>query len=329
MAKYLFPKGSLKIALAWDFGTKVQKSLAKIIEFHNHHEGNVAISFSGGLDSTVLLHLARSTFPDIRAVFLDTGIENKEVVIHVRSCENIEIITPRYCELGRKKKPCVNCRLGCFGTIVSKHGVCYPNKDLAYFLQARSRNVDWASQAKHFNKERTAWIKDNTQALERLPSIGKHISDKCCYYLKERPLDVWHRENNVFPIIGTRASESLRRTIAWMRVGCNNFYGKRSQSTPLAFWSTNDVLHYLKRFDVPYPSIYGEIVEAKNGKLKNTGVERTGCAICLVQCGKVIGGVTKFERLKQNEPELWDYGINTCGLGEFMDCFDIRYGKDG
>ena len=321
MAEYLFPKGALKYALSWDFGTKVQKSLAKIMEFHSHHNGNVAINFSGGLDSTVLLHLARNTFPNMRAVFLDTGIENKEVVEHVRSLDNIDVITPRYCELNQKKTKCTNCAFGCFGVVIKMHGVCYPDKNTAKHYGSYIKG-GYSSNKQYLDGKLTDLLAETKNR-----DLPMDISDRCCYYLKKRPLDKWHKDNGMFPIIGTRANESLNRTIAWMKAGCNNF-GKRSRSTPLAFWSKNDVLLYLKRFDVPYPSIYGEITEDKKGKLRNTGVERTGCAVCLVQCGKEIDGITKFERLKQSEPELWNYGVNTCGLGAFMDCFGIRYGKE-
>lgn len=39
---------------------KVQKSIAKIMEFYREFEGEVYITFSGGKDSTVLLDLVRS-----------------------------------------------------------------------------------------------------------------------------------------------------------------------------------------------------------------------------------------------------------------------------
>lgn len=39
---------------------KVQKLIAKIMEFYREFEGEVYITFSGGKDSTVLLDLVRS-----------------------------------------------------------------------------------------------------------------------------------------------------------------------------------------------------------------------------------------------------------------------------
>ena len=42
--------------------------------------GAVFVSFSGGKDSTVLLKLVRELYPDVKAVFCDTGLEYPEVM---------------------------------------------------------------------------------------------------------------------------------------------------------------------------------------------------------------------------------------------------------
>ena len=73
---------------------KILISQARIIEWYNHYNGNVVVSFSGGKDSTVLLHLVRSIFPDVRAVFSNTGLEYPEIQQHVKTYSNIDIVTP-------------------------------------------------------------------------------------------------------------------------------------------------------------------------------------------------------------------------------------------
>lgn len=50
--------------------------------------------FSGGKDSQVLLHIARSMFPNIPAVFCDTGLEYPEIRKHVQTFENVVWMKP-------------------------------------------------------------------------------------------------------------------------------------------------------------------------------------------------------------------------------------------
>ena len=62
----------------------------RIQEWHDNFNGNVYVSFSGGKDSTVLLHMAREIEPNIKAVFFNTGIEFPSVVKFVREMPDIE-----------------------------------------------------------------------------------------------------------------------------------------------------------------------------------------------------------------------------------------------
>lgn len=55
----------------------------------------VYVSFSGGKDSTVLLDIARSLYPDMLAVFVDTGLEYPEVRNFVKEVDNVEWLKPK------------------------------------------------------------------------------------------------------------------------------------------------------------------------------------------------------------------------------------------
>lgn len=73
---------------------KIQITTARIIEWYQHYDGKVYVAFSGGKDSTVLLDIVRRIYPDVPAVFSDTGLEFPEVREFVKSCENVTIVRP-------------------------------------------------------------------------------------------------------------------------------------------------------------------------------------------------------------------------------------------
>lgn len=77
----------LKQLLQMPLADKITMSKVRIAEFYEHYDGNVVVSFSGGKDSTVLLHLTRSIFPDVKGVYCDTGLEypEEQAVCFVRS----------------------------------------------------------------------------------------------------------------------------------------------------------------------------------------------------------------------------------------------------
>lgn len=57
-------------------------------------EDGVYVSFSAGKDSTVLLHRIRQRYPDMLAVFVNTGLEYPEVVRHAMSYDNVVVLKP-------------------------------------------------------------------------------------------------------------------------------------------------------------------------------------------------------------------------------------------
>lgn len=73
---------------------KIQISQTRIIEWYTHYSGNVCVAFSGGKDSTVLLHLVRQLFPDVKAVFSNTGLEYPEIRQYATSYPNVDVVSP-------------------------------------------------------------------------------------------------------------------------------------------------------------------------------------------------------------------------------------------
>lgn len=58
---------------------KISITIARITEWYNHFNGNVYVSISGGKDSTVLWDIVHKLFPDVPAVFSNTGLEYPEI----------------------------------------------------------------------------------------------------------------------------------------------------------------------------------------------------------------------------------------------------------
>ena len=87
-------KQRLKELQALPLERKVLITQTRIIEWYKHYNGQVYVSFSGGKDSTVLLHIARQLFPDIEAVYVDTGLEYPELREFVKSIDNVTWLKP-------------------------------------------------------------------------------------------------------------------------------------------------------------------------------------------------------------------------------------------
>ena len=84
----------LKTMQAWSLERKIQVTQTRLIEWYQKFKGKVYVSFSGGKDSTVLLHIARQLYPDIEAVFVDTGLEYPEIREFVKSFDNVTWLRP-------------------------------------------------------------------------------------------------------------------------------------------------------------------------------------------------------------------------------------------
>ena len=105
--------------------------------------------------------------------------------------------------------------------------------------------------------------------------------------------------------------------------GCNAFDKKRPTSQPLSFWTEQDILRYIKEFNIPYAKVYGDIVE-ENGILRCTGEPRTGCFACMYGV-HLEKEPNKFQRMKVSHPKLYNYCINGLGLGEVLDFIGVKY----
>jgi len=297
-----YTKEDLKIMQSWPLERKIAVTQTRIMEWYSRFDGKAMVSFSGGKDSTVLLDLARRCYPDIEAVYVDTGLEYPEVRRFARSCENVTVL-----------KPEMN-----FKEVLDKYGWCYPSKDVAESVHYARQGGAWALRnfnGKNMDGTNSGYRDSRYKPWAYLVDSPFKISHKCCEVMKVSPLLKYARKSGKTEIIGTLATESHRRKQTWLTMGCNAFDAKRPTSKPMSFWTEQDVLRYLRDFKIPYASVYGEIVEDKKRRLSTTGVARTGCVFCPIGCH--LDRENRFEKLKGTHPKLYDYCIHDLGLGRF------------
>lgn len=94
MSENKYTKEDLSIMQGWSLERKIRVTQTRIIEWYQYFNGQVYISFSGGKDGTVLLDLARRIYPDIEAVFVDTGLEYPELREFVKTIDNVTWLKP-------------------------------------------------------------------------------------------------------------------------------------------------------------------------------------------------------------------------------------------
>lgn len=86
----------LKLLQNLPLEAKVLKSKQRIRKWVSYYgTDGVYVAFSGGKDSTVLLHLVRSLYPTVQAVYVDTGMEYPEVRRFAKSFENVVSLRPK------------------------------------------------------------------------------------------------------------------------------------------------------------------------------------------------------------------------------------------
>jgi len=268
-------------------------------------EEGVYISFSGGKDSTVLLDLCRKLYPNLVAVYSDTGLEFPEIREFVKTKENVVWVKP---ELSFKK-------------VIEKCGYpCVSKEQAEWIYRIRSGAKDTKDVLKYFYGKRTNGEDSRFKLSERwkfMLNAPFEVGAGCCKEMKKKPINKYAKETGRVPIVGTMASESSLRTSNWLRYGCNAFDNKKASSAPLSFWTDDDIWEYIHKFNLPYCKVY------------DMGYVRTGCVFCMfgVHLDKTPN---RFQMLQKTHPHLWRYCMKPwdkggLGMREVLEYMGIPY----
>ena len=289
----MIPAHFLKQRQGLPLEAKIIMSQKKIREFYEHFQGDVYVSFSGGKDSTVLLDLVRSIYPKVPAVFVDTGLEYPEIKDFVRTIENVTWLKPKMH----------------FKDVIEKYGYPVISKEQAQYIdQYRTAKSEKTKHTRWYgNKWKMGKISEKWKFLIK---ADFKISDRCCNVMKKSPVKKYEKETGRKGFIGTMAEESNHRRTLYLKTGCNAFDTTRPKSTPLAFWTNDDIYEYLR--DKPYSKIY------------DMGYKRTGCMFCMFGV-HMEKGKNRFQLMKETHPKLYDYCINKLGCGEVLDYIGVKY----
>jgi 3'-phosphoadenosine 5'-phosphosulfate sulfotransferase (PAPS reductase)/FAD synthetase len=101
---FLYRKQNIFEMLNWSLEKKIEHSKKRIKEFYDFESGKVFVAYSGGIDSTVLLHLVRSIYPNVIAVFSNTTNEYLEILDFVKNTENVITVYPKMTFIDTVKK---------------------------------------------------------------------------------------------------------------------------------------------------------------------------------------------------------------------------------
>lgn len=264
-----------------------------IYEWYEHWEGKVHVGFSGGKDSQAMLHLVRTMYPDVPAVYVNTGLEWPETKKVIRETENIITLRP--------KMP--------FHKVIVHYGWPVISKVTAKKLKEIQRGKTLYNRQRRMmgtvlDKVPTRWL-----FMIEAPFL---ISDMCCVVMKKNPKKEYEKKTGRKPYIDLLADESRNRKVSHIKYGCNKFKDGDNVSRPIMSWSTEDVWRYIRENKIKYAEIYDK------------GLSQTGCIFCCFGL-HLDQSPNRFQVLKSLHPKLHRYVVDKLGLDKICDFMGLPY----
>lgn len=277
----------------WKLQQKIYHTIETIDTFIERTGGldHVYISFSGGKDSTILLHLANTIFKDIKAMFIQTGNEFPDICRFVREMKrtgyNIDIVRPTHTPK----------------EVWQIYGFPIGSKIIAENIHSIRINPNTIKSQKALgiiNKDSIFCLTDKWKYLIQ---EKYETSNKCCDILKKRPAHQYQRRTGRNPIIATMAEESILRERTYLKNGGCNVFRENDISTslPLSIWTEKDIWEYIEKYNVKIADIYRK------------GAKRTGCMGC--GFGAQFKQDNRFELLYELYPKCYKMIMNYTNKG--------------
>ena len=295
-----YRKKNIQDMLSWSLDKKIEHAKKRIKQFHDFKDGKVFVAFSGGIDSTVLLHLVRSMYPDVVAVFANTTNEYVEILDFIRTIKNTITVNPKMT----------------FNETVEKYGFPLVSKKTARAITDLRENKPTTSNVRNLYltglNRKGVYCPTYKLAKKWYPLFQQaefNITNKCCDILKKEPMDRFKKESDLNAFVGTQIVEGGYRKDSWLKKGCNITDGSKTDtSRPLSIWTKQDIWDYVELFKIPYSKIYDDLLN-EDGTIMIDGEERTGCAYCAFG-SHLEKGTNRFQRLALRKPKQYKKMMN-------------------
>lgn len=306
--------------LPWEIKLNLTKT--RIREWYDNWGGMVYISYSGGIDSTVLLDLTRKTIGDnVPAVFSNTGLEFPEIVKFARQASGA------FKEIEPRDK---NGKRITFREVILNEGYPIVSKEVAFMIR-KLRHGNLTDRYRNYllygDERGTRYCLSKKWRI--LLDAPFDTSERCCDVMKKAPFKKYGKESGRVPYIGTTQDEGYMRARKYARTGCNVYDGKTVKSQPMGFWTKQDVLRYVVENDLEICSVYGDIKQTPCGEYYLTGEQRTGCMFCAFGA-HLEPEPNRFQRMASAYPKQYQFCMKpVCegglGMAEVLDYVGIPW----
>jgi len=311
------------------YEAKLVHAEIKAREFYERLDGDVFCSV-GGLDSIVLLTFLRKYISkDIPGVSV-SSLEDKSIQNVHKKFDNFTRLRPLKTKV----------------QVIREHGYPVISKEKAGKIQLLQNPTEKNATVRHaimtgdtgkqggFRKGTRMklpqkWLElfaglENEKYGTNYKIAPFKVSPDCCYYMKERPCDIYSKETGRKPYMGLMASEGGQREKALMKNGCN-YYGKTVvRSCPFAIFNRQDILQLALDLEVEVPKIYGTIERDEKGQLYTTRAQRTGCTMCGFGI-HIEQRPHRFDRLREDNPKEWEFWMYKMGWGKVLDYIGVKW----